>query len=93
MNLSPTVVAEIFRACRNNYNLGHSSFLSVSYVTTVYHGSESLSNLGLRIWNLVQSTLKELDDIHSFKTHVEKGQPENCSCILCKTHIPYVGVI
>ena len=61
-NLSPDIVAEMFRARRNNYNLRHSSFFSIPYVKTVYHWSESLSNLGPRIWNLVPSKQKELDD-------------------------------
>ena len=38
-NLSPNIVAEIFRARRNNYNLRHFSFFSIPYVKTVYHGS------------------------------------------------------
>ena len=59
-NLLPTIVAETFRARQNNYNLRHSSFFSIPYVKTVYHGSESLSNLGTTIWNLVPSTLEEL---------------------------------
>ena len=70
--LSPNIVAEIFRAFRNNYNLRHSSFFSIPYVKTVYHGSESLFNLGPRIWDLVPSTLKELDDANSFKTQIKK---------------------
>ena len=45
-NLSPNTVAEIFRIRQNNYNLRHSSFFSIPYVKTVYHGSESLSNFG-----------------------------------------------
>ena len=55
-DLSPTILAEIFDARQNNYNLRHSSFYSVTYVKTPYHGSESLSNLGSRIWDLVPST-------------------------------------
>ena len=71
-NLSPTIVAEIFCARQNNYNLRHSSFFSILYIKTVYHGSESLSNLGPRIGNLVPSTLKEIDDVNSFKTRTKK---------------------
>ena len=92
-NLSPNIVAEIFHARRNNYNLRHSWFFSIPYVKTVYHGSESLSNLGPRIWDLVPSTLKELDDVNSFKTQIKKWQPENYPCRLCKTYIPQVGFI
>ena len=91
--LSPTVIAEMFRARQNNYNLRHSSFFPIPYVKTVYHGSESLSNLGQRIWNLVPSTLKELDDVNSFKTQIKKWQPKNCPCTLCKTYIPHIEFI
>ena len=58
------------RARQNNYNLRYSSFFYLPYIKTVYHGSESLSNLGPRIRNIVQRTLKELDDVSSFKTHI-----------------------
>ena len=71
-NLSPTIVAEFF----------------IIYVRTVYHGSESLSNSRLRIWNLVPSALKKLDDVNLFKT-----QMTNCPSWLCKTYIPHVGFI
>ena len=86
-NLLPNIVAEIFRARRNSYNLRHSSFFSIPYVKTVCHGSESLSNLGPRIWDLVPSTLKKLDDAKSFKIQIKKWQPENCPCRLCKMYI------
>ena len=91
-NLSPKIATEIFRGRRNNYNLRYSLFFSIPYVKTVYHGSESLSNLGPRIWDLVPSTLKELDDINSFKTQIKNWQPENCPCRLCKTYIPQVFI-
>ena len=48
-NLSPNIVAEIFRACRNNYDWRRSSFFSIPYIRTVYHSSESLPNLGPRM--------------------------------------------
>ena len=92
-NLSPTIEAVIFGTPRNNYNLRHFSFFSLPYANTVYHGSESLSKLGPRIWNLVPSTLKKLDDFSSFKTQIKKWQPKNCPCMLYKTSIPHVRFI
>ena len=91
-NLSSTIVAEIFCA-RNNYNLRYSLLFSIPYVKTVYHGSESLSNLGPKIWNLVPSTLKKLDDVKSFKTQIKKWEPENCPYRLCKTYIPQIHIV
>ena len=57
----------------------------------MYHGTESLSNLEPRIWNLVPD--KQLVDIHAFKKEIKKWNPENCPCSLCKTYIPHVGFI
>ena len=59
-NLSPTIVAEFFFTHQNNYNLRHFSFFPIPYVKTVYHCSESLSSLGLGIWNLVASTFERI---------------------------------
>ena len=92
-NLLPNIIAEFFRTRRNNYNLRHCWLFSIPYVKTVYHGSESLSNLGRRIWDVVPIPLKELDDVNYFKTQIKKWQPENCPCRLCKMYIPHVGFI
>ena len=73
-NLTPPVVADLFAVRQNNYNLKHRSYFSIPNVKSVYHGSESLSNLGPRIWNLVpDALLKQLDDINSFKTDIKNG--------------------
>ena len=77
-NLSPPIVADLFEVRQNNYNLKHRSYFSILNVKSVYHGSESLSNLGPRIWNLVPDTLKQLDDINSFKTEIKKWKPVDC---------------
>ena len=80
-NFLPNVVAEMFHTRRNNYNLRHSSFFSMPYVKAVYHGFESLSNLGPRTEDLVPSTLKEFDDVNSFKTQIKKWQPVHVGCV------------
>ena len=92
-NLSPPIVADLFMVRQNNYNLKHRSYFSVPNVKSVYHGSESLSNLGPRIWNLVPDTFKQLDDINSFKTEIKKWKPIDCPCRLCKSYITNVGFV
>ena len=39
----------------------------------MYHGTESLSNLGPRTWNLVPDKIKQLVDIHGFKKGTTSG--------------------
>ena len=92
-NLLPPIVADLFEVRQNNCNLKHRSYFSIPNVKSVYHGSESLSNLGPRIWNLVPDNLKQLDDINSFKTEVKKWKPIDCPCRLCKSYIANVGFV
>ena len=92
-NLSPAIIADLFHVRQNNYNLRHDSYFAIPNVKSVYHGTESLSNLGPRIWNLVPDKLKQLVDIHAFKKEIKKWRPENRTCRLCKTYIPHVGFI
>ena len=63
-NLSPAIIADLFYVRQNNYNLRHDSSYAIPNVKSVYHGTESLSNLGPRIWNLVSDKLKQSVDIH-----------------------------
>ena len=78
---------------QNNYNLRHDSYFAIPNVKSVYHGTESLSNLGPGMWNLVSDKLKQLVGIHAFKKEIKKWKPKNCPCRLCKTYIPYVSFI
>ena len=48
-NLSPAIAADLFHVWQNNHNLRHDSYFAVPNVKSVYHGTESLSNLGPRI--------------------------------------------
>ena len=59
-NLSPAIIADLFHVRQNNYNLRHDSYFAIPNVKSVYHGTESLSNLAPRIWNLVLDKLKQL---------------------------------
>ena len=92
-NLSPAITADLFHVRQNNYNLRHDSQFAIPNVKFVYHGTESLSNLRPRIWNLVPDKLTQLVDIHAFKEELKKWKPENCPCRLCKTYVPHVGFI
>ena len=90
-NLLLAIIADLFHVRQNNYNLRHDSYFAIPNVKSVYHGTESLSNLGPRIWNLVPDKLKQLTfDIHAFKKEIKKWKPKNCPCRLCKTYIQYV---
>ena len=56
-------------------------------VHTVYHGIESLSLLGPKIWDLVSVVLKQLENLDSFKSKIKNYVSFECPCRLCKTYI------
>ena len=52
---------------RNPYILKINSEFSRPWINTVYYGTESISNLGPRIWDLVPNNLKEMCYFDKFK--------------------------
>ena len=92
-NLSPPIFNEIFQKRENTYNLRNFTFFTIPAVNSVYNGSESISNLGPRIWNLVPNKLKELESVNLFKKEIKKWRPTNCPCRLCRTYIPNLGFV
>ena len=60
---------------------------------SVFHGSESISYLGPKIWDIVPFELKELTSLNAFKKNIKKWQPKNCPCRLCKQYMSNLGFI
>ena len=59
-NISPPIFSEIFHRRDKNYNLRINSDIAMPNVRSVFHGSESISYLGPKIWEIVPLELKEL---------------------------------
>ena len=90
-NMSTELIQGLFWVRQTHYNLRNPHHFAIPSVNFVYHGSESISNLGLRIWNLVPDRLKEVNSISSFKNEIKRWKPEISPCRLCKTYILRVG--
>ena len=71
-DLSPSIVKEIFQERRIPYNLRNENSFVARHVNSVYHGTESLSFLGPKIWELVPPDLKSLESLEAFKTRIKK---------------------
>ena len=52
-------------------------------IRSVFHGSESISYLGPRIWGTVPLKLKELTSVAAFKKGIKEWKPKNA-------HVGYV---
>ena len=77
-NMSTELIQGLFCVRQTRYNLKNPYHFAIPSVNSVYHDSESISNLGPRIWNLVPDRLKELNSISSFKSEIKRWQPEIC---------------
>ena len=92
--LSPPLMGNIFKLRTEiPYNLRNISEFSRPIVNSVYHGTESISYLGPKIWDILPQELKVIDNLAFFKKEIKKWKPENCPCRLCKIYIENLGFI
>ena len=91
--MSPPSFSELFRRRDISYNLRNYSDFAVPNVKSAFHGSESMSYLGPKIWDIVPLELKELTSLNAFKKDIKKWQPKNCPWRLCKQYVSNLGFI
>ena len=58
--MAPETLTEIFSHKENNYSFRNSTALQGRSIKTVINGSETLSSLGLKIWDILQMELKNI---------------------------------
>ena len=92
--LAPAITANIFSTMNENpYNLRNYNDFRIPFARTVYHGTESISYLGPKIWEIVPREIKDLESLNSFKKSIRKWTPNNCSCRLCKRYLDGIGFL
>ena len=82
-NISPPIFSEIFYQRDINYNLRINSDFAMPNVRSVFDGSESISYLGRKIWDIVLLELKELASVVAFKKGIKEWKPKTL-------HVGYV---
>ena len=58
-------------------------------IKSITFGSKMLSHLTPKIWELVQVEIKNVESVACFKRAIQKWDPMNCSCCLCRTYIAF----
>ena len=93
-DMSPEIMTELFeQRNEHHYNLRNNLHFITPQIRTVYHGSESISFLGPKIWNILPDRLKNATSLEAFKIQIKKWKPQNCPCRLCRVYIQNVGFI
>ena len=92
--ISSTIMNEIFTVRhQNQYNVWDWTYLDVTKVRTVNHGSESIRYLGSKIWEIMPAHTKELYTMDKFKIAIKKWKPESCPLVPCKVYLQNIGYI
>ena len=90
--LSPPFMNEIFvENAQHYYDLRKKNEFKRNNVKTVYNGTETLTFLGPRIWEIVPDYIKKSNSFEEFKLKINLWNPENCLGRLCKRFLPQVG--
>ena len=92
-NLAPETMTEVFRLEISCFSTRHKSEFQRRNVKTVIYGSETLSSLGLQIWDLVPIELRNLTSLNAFKSKIRSWSTQQCPCRLCKKYINNLGFV
>ena len=84
---------EIFTFKNVAYDLQNNTSLRIGNLKTVYYGTESLTNLDAKIWNLLPNEYKELKSLSTFKSRISNWVTDECPCRMCKNYVGKIGFI
>ena len=92
--LSPKIIKEVFPLNENAtfYTRNKIKFY-LRDVKSVTFGSETLSHVTLKIWELVPVEIKNAESVACFERATEKLKPMICPCRLCRTYVSQVGFV
>ena len=92
-NLSPEILNDVFEIVDSSYYLRKDTVFKKRNVRTVRYGTETISFLAPKIWEIVSTECKTSCSIHEFKCKIKQWIPTDCPCRLCKTYISQVGFL
>ena len=92
--ISAPIMDEIFSLNdTSTFNLRSQNPLKRIIPKTVWYGTESLSYLAPKIWDIVPDDIKDSNSLPTFKSKIKQWIPSSCPCRLCKTYLPQIGFI
>ena len=92
-NIAPEIMKKLFAPKMSSYDLRNNDSFKRRRVNSVWHGTESVSYLGPKIWDLVPNEIKESESLNAFKFKIKRWISEECPCRMCKIYHGLVGFI
>ena len=75
---SRPLLNEVFVPRQCNYELRLNNFLEKRRVKSVRYGTESISSLAAKIWEILPNEIKDSDTPQIFKAKIKKWVPVEC---------------
>ena len=92
-NLSPEILNGVIGVIVSSYNLRSETIFKKRNVHTVRYGTETITFLAPKIWEIVPTECKNSSSIHEFMSKIKQWTPTDCPCRLCKRYISHVGFL
>ena len=94
-DLGPKSMADIFHFVEKPNNLRNNSIIHIQRQAnrTVYFGTESISSLYPKLWELIPSEIKSAKALNIFKEKIKSWTTDKCPCRLCKTYAGNIDFI
>ena len=89
----PPLLNEVFVLRQCNYEFRGKKFLERRRVKSVGYGTESISSLAPKIWEILPNEIKDSDTLQIFKTKIKMWAPVEYPCRQCKIYLSQVGFI
>ena len=86
-NIAPEIIKELFAPKMSPYDRLNNNSIKSRRVTSVWHGTESVSYFGPKIWDLVPNEIKESESLNAFKFKNKRWIPERCPYRICKIYL------
>ena len=92
-NLSSVLMSDLFSFKNTMYNIRGGGKLKMSNIKTTNYGSETISYLGPKVWDLVPNEIKSISSLDVFERKIKAWTPTTCPCRLCKAYVENLGYI
>ena len=92
-DLGPKIMADIFHFVEKPYNLRNNSIIQSQANRKFYFGTESLSSLAPKLWELIPSEIKSAKSRNIFKEKINSWTTDKCPYRLSKTYVGNIGLI
>ena len=92
-NNATELMKELFTCKISPYDLHKYISFQRSKINSVSHKTDSVSYLGLKIFDLEPTQIKEIESFNSFEFKIKRSVPEGCPFRIYKIYIRLVGFI